>query len=81
MIDLSRPRKDKTPPAAPETSLARDLVDRTLVGLSAPEDAEARRQRVISGCAAILIDPADRSACEKGLADYIARRDAFFSLR
>jgi len=81
VIDLSRPRKDKTPPAAPETSLARDLVDRTLVGLSAPEDAEARRQRVISGCAAILIDPADRSACEKGLADYIARRDAFFSLR
>jgi len=81
VIDLSRARKTKQPPAAPEISLAQQLADRTLLGLAAPDDAEARRQRVISGCSAILVEAADRSACERGLADYIARRDAFFSLQ
>jgi|GEM_PF-1817967 len=81
VIDLSRPRADKSAPAVPDVKLAQNLSDRTLLGLEAPDDAEARRERVISGCAAILVDAADRQACEKGLADYIARRDAFFSIR
>lgn len=76
VIDLSRDRKDGTKPGEPERSLAVSLADRALKGLDVPADGEAVRARALGGCAAILVDAADRSACEKGLADYIARRDA-----
>lgn len=79
VIDLSKRREHRS--AEPELALARELSDRALRGLRAPEDAEARLQRVLGGCAAILEDASDRSACERGLADYVARRDAFFARR
>lgn len=79
VIDLSKRREHRS--AEPELALARELSERALRGLTAPDDAEARRQRVLGGCAAILEDAADRSACERGLADYAARRDAFFASR
>jgi hypothetical protein len=81
VIDLSRPRQDGAAPAQSEVVLARDLVERTLKGLAAPDDDAARTRRVLGGCGAILIDAGERAACERGLADYIARRDAFFSAR
>jgi len=77
VMDLSRPRKATGQVAANEVDLARELADRALDGLDAPESAEERRQRLLGGCAAILVDPADRKACEDGLADYQRRRDAY----
>jgi hypothetical protein len=77
VMDLSRPRKATGQVSAAEVDLARELADRALDGLDAPESAEDRRQRLLGGCAAILVDPADRKACEEGLADYQRRRDAF----
>ncbi len=77
VMDLSRPRKATGQVADKEVDLARELADRALDGLDAPESAEDRRQRLLGGCAAILVDPADRKACEEGLADYQRRRDAY----
>ncbi len=79
VIDLSRKRHDGTTPGEPERSLALSLADRALSGLDTPMAGEAARTRALGGCAAILVDDADRSACEKGLADYITRRDALAS--
>jgi len=77
VMDLSRPRKATGQVADKEVDLARELADRALDGLDAPESAEDRRQRLLGGCAAILVDPTDRKACAEGLADYQRRRDAF----
>ena len=78
VIDLSRNRKDGTKPGEPERSLATTLADRALKGLDGPTDGAAL-ERARGGCAAILVHAADRSDCELGLADYIARRDALAS--
>lgn len=77
VIDLSRPRKATGQVGETELALARDLADRALEGLDAPDATEDRRQRLLGGCAAILTDPAERQACEEGLADYQRRRDAY----
>lgn len=79
VIDLSRPRSATGEPGASELELARKLAVRALAGLPAPDDAEARRARALGGCAAILIDGAERGACEAGLSEYLSRRDAFLS--
>ena len=79
VIDLSRPRKASGQLGTAELELARTLTDRALAGLPAPEDAEARRARATGGCGAILIDAAERNACERGLTEYLVRRDAYLS--
>lgn len=82
VIDLSRPRKRTGQSAPTEIELARSLADRALEGLpGAPgaDDLEARRVRALGGCGAIFLADADRSACERGLASYLARRDAALS--
>lgn len=79
VIDLSRPRSATSEAGASELELARKLADRALTGLPAPDDAEARRARAVGGCAAILVDGAERGACEAGLSEYLSRRDAFLS--
>jgi len=81
VIDLSRDKKATGAPGPAELELARRLASRALTGLSAPDDAEARRTRVVGGCGAILIDAAERNACEQGLSEYLTRRDAFLSGR
>lgn len=77
VIDLSRPRKATGQVGETELALARDLADRALEGLDAPDATEDRRQRLLGGCAAILTDPTERKDCEEGLADYQRRRDAY----
>lgn len=81
LIDLSRPNPDGTPRAAADSALALTLAERALSGLAAPEEPARRLARALGGCASILADPADRAACENGLQDYLARRDAWFSSR
>lgn len=77
ITDLSRPRKATGQVGDSELDLARNLAERALEGLDAPDAAEERRQRLLGGCAAILQDPEERRACEEGLADYQRRRDAY----
>jgi hypothetical protein len=77
IADLARPRKATGQTAEAEMTLARELTDRALAGLEAPEDPNARVQRALGGCGAILSDPNERAACESGFADYLKRRDAY----
>ena len=81
VIDLSRPRKRTGQSAPTELELARTLADRALEGLpgSPADDLEARRVRALGGCGAVFADTAERNTCERGLASYLARRDAALS--
>lgn len=75
VIDLSKQRQSGATAGPAELELARKLATKALMGLDAPDDGEARRQRALGGCAAVFGDDPERGECEQGLSAYLTARD------